>query len=357
MLFFEASRCSWVSDTREAKELAVLVTGGLGYIGSHTCVKLLEAGHEVVVIDSLVNSKREVLDRIHAVTGKQVAFAFADLLDRSAVTRVFQEHSIEGVLHFAGLKAVGESVREPLRYYHTNLTGTLTLCEVMQEFNVRRLVFSSSATVYGAQERVPLVEDLEKQPVNPYGRTKAMIEDILTDLYRSDERWNIALLRYFNPVGAHKSGKMGEDPSGTPQNLMPYITQVAIGKRKELSVYGQDYPTQDGTGVRDYIHVMDLAEGHLQALEWVLRGVGIDAFNLGTGVGYSVFDVIGAFEKASGIKIPVQVTARRAGDVAVSYADPTKAEGVLNWRATHGIDEMCEDAWRWQLHNPHGYDG
>lgn len=336
--------------------MAILVTGGTGYIGSHTCVELLDAGYDVVVLDNLVNSKRTVIDRIEEITGKKVPFAAANLLHRDAVRRVFAEYPIDGVIHFAGLKAVGESVRQPLRYYHNNVTGTLVLCDVMQEFGVRRLVFSSSATVYGAQDKVPFVEDMPKQPVNPYGRTKAMIEDILTDLARADDRWSIALLRYFNPVGAHPSGRMGEDPNGIPNNLMPYITQVAIGKLKELSVFGGDYPTKDGTGVRDYIHVMDLAAGHVKALEWTAQHQGADAFNLGTGVGYSVLEVIQAFEKASGVKIPYRITERRPGDVAVSYADPTKAARVLGWRATRGLEEMCADAWRWQVQNPRGYE-
>lgn len=335
--------------------MAVLVTGGAGYIGSHTCVELLKAGHEVVILDSLSNSKRAVLDRLRTISGREAAFAAADLLDREAVRRVFQDYRIEAVIHFAGLKAVGESVREPLRYYHNNVTGTLILCQIMQEFGVARLVFSSSATVYGAPEKMPLVEDMPKQPVNPYGRTKAMVEDILTDVCRSDERWSVALLRYFNPVGAHKSGLIGEDPSGIPNNLTPYVTQVAVGKLSELPVYGDDYPTPDGTGVRDYIHVMDLAAGHLKALEWTARGTGADAFNLGTGVGYSVFEVLRAFEKAAGVKIPYRVAQRRPGDAAVSYADPGKAARVLGWRATRGLDEMCEDAWRWQSQNPNGY--
>lgn len=340
----------------EGYDVAILLTGGAGYIGSHTCVELLAAGYEVVILDSLSNSKREVLDRLRAIAGKEPAFATVDLLDREAVRRVFQEHRVEAVIHFAGLKAVGEDAREPLRYYHNNITGTLTLCAVMQEFGVTRMVFSSSATVYGAQKKVPLVEDMPKQPVNPYGRTKAMIEDILADLHRADDRYSVAMLRYFNPVGAHKSGRIGEDPNGIPNNLMPYIAQVAVGKLKELSVFGDDYPTPDGTGVRDYIHVMDLAVGHVKALEWVLAHTGVEPFNLGAGVGYSVFDLVKAFERASGVNIPYRVTERRVGDVAVSYADAGKAERVLGWRAVRGLDEMCEDAWRWQSQNPNGYE-
>ncbi|HEX7064275.1 MAG TPA: UDP-glucose 4-epimerase GalE [Bacillales bacterium] len=336
--------------------MAILVTGGAGYIGSHTCVELLNADYELVVVDNLSNSNQESLKRVREITGKSFAFYHVDLLDKQGLDRVFSENHIEAVIHFAGLKAVGESVEMPLRYYHNNLTGTFVLCEVMQRHGVHKLVFSSSATVYGMQEKVPLSEELPLSATNPYGRTKLMIEQILQDLFVADENWGIALLRYFNPIGAHKSGRIGEDPNGIPNNLTPYITQVAVGKLPELKVFGDDYPTEDGTGVRDYIHVVDLAIGHLKALEKVLASPGVNAYNLGTGVGYSVLDMIKAFEKAVGATIPYSIAERRPGDIAVSYADPSKAKRELGWSAKRGLEEMCEDSWRWQKRNPKGYE-
>ncbi|WP_044749170.1 UDP-glucose 4-epimerase GalE [Bacillus alveayuensis] len=336
--------------------MAILVTGGAGYIGSHTCVELLNAGYEIVVVDSLSNSKPEALKRVKEITGKEFPFYSVDLLHRDELEKVFSENNIEAVVHFAGLKAVGESVAIPLRYYHNNITGTLILCEVMQQYGVKKMVFSSSATVYGMPERVPISEDFPLQATNPYGRTKLMIEEILRDLYVSDNSWSIALLRYFNPIGAHPSGRIGEDPNGIPNNLMPYITQVAVGKLKELRVFGNDYPTVDGTGVRDYIHVVDLAVGHLKALEKIMKTAGVDAYNLGTGRGYSVLEIVSAFEKVTGVKIPYKIVERRPGDVAICYADPTKAKEELGWVAERGIEDMCRDAWRWQSNNPNGYD-
>jgi UDP-glucose 4-epimerase len=335
--------------------MTILVTGGAGYIGSHTCVELLNAGYDIVVVDSFYNSKPEVLKRASEITGKEFPIYNVDLLQKEELETVFSEHEIEVVIHFAGLKAVGESVSIPLRYYHNNITGTLMLCEVMQAYGVKKMVFSSSATVYGIPERVPISEDFPLKATNPYGRTKLMIEEILRDLYASDNSWSIALLRYFNPIGAHPSGRIGEDPNGIPNNLMPYITQVAVGKLKELYVFGNDYPTVDGTGVRDYIHVVDLAIGHVKALEKVMNTTGVEAYNLGTGRGYSVLELISAFEKVTGIKIPYKIVGRRPGDVAICYADPTKAKEELGWVATRGIEEMCRDAWRWQSNNPNGY--
>lgn len=335
--------------------MSILVTGGAGYIGSHTCVELLNAGYEVVVVDNLSNSKPEALRRVKEITGKEIKFYKVDVLDKEALEQVFSENQIEAVIHFAGLKAVGESVTIPLRYYHNNITGTLVLCEVMQKYDVKKLVFSSSATVYGNPASVPISEDFPLSATNPYGRTKLMIEDILRDLYISDESWSIALLRYFNPIGAHHSGRIGEDPEGIPNNLMPYISQVAVGKLKELRVFGQDYPTPDGTGVRDYIHVVDLAMGHLRALEKILPTTGLDAYNLGTGRGYSVLEVVKAFEKASGRKVPYAIVDRRPGDIAMCYANPEKASRELNWAAERGIEEMCTDSWNWQVNNPNGY--
>ncbi len=336
--------------------MAILVTGGTGYIGSHTCVELLDADYDVVVVDNFSNSKPEVLNRIDEITGKKLKFYEVDILDREGLERVFSENDIEAVIHFAGLKAVGESVEIPIKYYHNNITGTLTLCEVMQEYDVKRIVFSSSATVYGMNNESPLTEDLPLNATNPYGWTKLMIEQILRDVFVSDKSWSISLLRYFNPIGAHESGRIGEDPNGIPNNLMPYITQVAVGKRKELSVFGDDYETHDGTGVRDYIHVVDLARGHLRALEKIMESTGVNAYNLGTGVGYSVLDVVKAFERATGVKIPYVITKRRPGDVAECYADPTKALKELGWKAERDIEDMCRDAWRWQESNPNGYD-
>jgi UDP-glucose 4-epimerase len=336
--------------------MAVLVTGGAGYIGSHTCVELLNAGYEIVVVDNFLNSKPEALRRVRSITGKDFKFYEADLLDKESIEKIFEENSIEAVIHFAGLKAVGESVGKPIEYYHNNITSTLILCEVMKKHGVKRMVFSSSATVYGMPERVPISEDFPLGATNPYGRTKLFIEEIMRDIYVSDREWSIALLRYYNPIGAHKSGLIGEDPSGIPNNLMPYITQVAVGKLKELNVFGNDYPTPDGTGVRDYIHVADLAMGHLKALEKVMSTAGAHAYNLGTGKGCSVLDMVKAFEKASGKKIPYSITGRRPGDIAVCYADPSKAQNELNWTAVRSLDEMCEDSWRWQTQNPNGYD-
>lgn len=333
----------------------VLVTGGAGYIGSHTCVELLNANHDVVVVDNLSNSHSESLRRVEEITGRSVSFHQVDICDRVGLKAVFEQQSIDAVIHFAGLKAVGESVSQPLRYYHNNVYGTLTLCEVMAEAGVFNLVFSSSATVYGDPATVPIKEDFPLSATNPYGRSKLMIEDILRDLYQSDQRWNAVLLRYFNPVGAHKSGRIGEDPNGIPNNLMPYITQVAVGKLECLSVFGSDYDTPDGTGVRDYIHVVDLALGHLKALEKLADNPGAMAYNLGTGQGYSVLDMVKAFEKASGVEIPYQLVDRRPGDIASCYAEPSFAAKELGWRAERGIEEMAEDSWRWQSQNPNGY--
>jgi UDP-glucose 4-epimerase len=335
--------------------MAVLITGGAGYIGSHTCVELLNANYEIVVLDNFSNSKPEAINRIKDITGRSFKFYPTDLLDEYKLDQVFRENDIEAVIHLAGLKAVGESVNFPLKYYHTNITSTLALCKSMQIHNVKKLVFSSSATVYGTPETFPISEDSPLGALNPYGRTKLIIEEMLNDLYQSDNQWSISILRYFNPVGAHSSGLIGEDPNGIPNNLMPYITQVAIGKRNELNVFGDQYSTTDGTGVRDYIHVVDLAVGHLRALERTTISYGVEAYNLGTGKGYSVLEMITAFEKASGMKIPYKIVSPRPGDVAVCYADPEKAKVELGWSATKKINEMCEDAWRWQNKNPYGY--
>ncbi len=335
----------------------ILVTGGAGYIGSHTCVELLNEGHEVIVVDNFYNSKLEALKRVQEIASKSLHIYDVDLLDKAGLESVFAKHTIDAVIHFAALKAVAESVREPLRYYHNNLTGTLNLCEIMQKHDVKNLVFSSSATVYGTTPP-PLNENAPRDIsaiTNPYGRTKLMIEEILRDVYASDKTWNIILLRYFNPVGAHKSGRIGEDPSGIPNNLMPIVTQVAVGKLKELTVTGNDYSTPDGTGVRDYIHVVDLAQGHVKALSKLGGHPGVVAYNLGTGRGYSVLEVIRAFEKASGKPVAHKFGPRRAGDQSSSYADPSKAEAELAWKATRGLDEMCEDSWRWQSQNPKGF--
>jgi UDP-glucose 4-epimerase len=334
----------------------VLITGGAGYIGSHTCCELLQAGYEVTVVDNLANSKEESLRRVQELAGKKLRFHKVDLLDREALTAVFDRSAVDAVIHFAGLKAVGESVAVPLRYYHNNVTGTLILLEVMGTHKVKNLVFSSSATVYGDPPRVPITEDFPLSPTNPYGRSKLMIEEILRDVHAADGAWNIALLRYFNPVGAHPSGRIGEDPNGIPNNLFPYITQVAVGKLSQLSVFGNDYPTCDGTGVRDYIHVVDLAVGHIRALEKLASNPGTVTYNLGTGQGYSVLEVISAFERASGKKVPYKIVERRPGDISTCYADPSKAREELGWTATRGINEMCADAWRWQYGNPCGYE-
>ncbi len=336
--------------------MAILVTGGAGYIGSHTSVELLNAGYDVVIVDNLSNSKAEVIKRIRDITNKDFRFYQVDLLDKLALSAVFMDNQIDAVIHFAGLKAVGESVEIPLKYYWNNVAGTLVLCQVMQEYGVKNIVFSSSATVYGKVEQVPIREDFPIGAVNPYGRTKQMIEEIFQDLYQANQHMGIGLLRYFNPIGAHASGRIGEDPTGIPNNLMPYITQVAVGKLPELSVFGDDYPTPDGTGVRDYIHVVDLALGHLKMLEKLEEQNGIYIYNLGTGTGYSVLDVVSAFEKASQKSIPYIITKRRQGDVAKCYADPAKAERELGWKATKDLEEMCVDSWRWQLNNPNGYE-
>ncbi|MGO4271885.1 UDP-glucose 4-epimerase GalE [Paenibacillus sp. TAF58] len=335
--------------------MAILVTGGAGYIGSHTCVELLNAGYEIVVVDNLCNSSSESLRRVKELTGKDFNFHQIDLLDRQNLEIVFMQNKIEAVIHFAGLKAVGESVRLPLRYYHNNITGTLVLCELMQEYGVKRIVFSSSATVYGLSESVPISEDSPLGAANAYGRTKLMIEEILQDMHVSDPLWSIAILRYFNPIGAHSSGRLGEDPNGKPNNLMPFITQVAVGGLKELQIYGNDYPTLDGTGVRDYIHVVDLSSGHLKALEKVMTTKGVEAYNLGTGRGYSVLEMVSAFERVTGRRIPYKITNRRPGDIGICYSDPTKAAREMGWTAEKGIEEMCLDAWRWQSNNPCGY--
>lgn len=336
--------------------MKILTTGGAGYIGSHTCVELLQAGYEVAVVDNLSNSKEESLRRVERITGRPLSFYRVDLLDKPALTAVFRNHSFDAVIHFAGLKAVGESTQIPLRYYHNNITGTLILCEVMKEFGVRRMVFSSSATVYGDPPKVPITEDFPVSPTNPYGRTKLMIEEILRDLYAADPNWQIALLRYFNPVGAHESGQIGEDPNGIPNNLFPFIAQVAVGKLKELPIFGNDYPTPDGTGVRDYIHVVDLSRGHLKALENLRTNPGLVKYNLGTGQGYSVLEAVAAFSKACGKPIPYKIVDRRPGDVASCYADPSLAQRKLGWQADKGLTEMCADTWRWQVNNPSGYE-
>lgn len=333
----------------------ILVTGGAGYIGSHACVELLQAGHQVIVVDNLSNSKEESLRRVQALTGRPLTFHAVDLRDRQALAAVFDATRVDAVIHFAGLKAVGESVAIPLTYYHNNITGTVTLCQVMAEHGVKTLVFSSSATVYGDPPSVPITEDFPLAPTNPYGRTKYFIEEILRDLYRSDPEWRISLLRYFNPVGAHPSGQIGEDPNGIPNNLMPYVAQVAVGKLPELRVFGNDYPTPDGTGIRDYIHVVDLVIGHLRALDRLAEKPGVITHNLGTGRGYSVLEVVRTFEQASGRKIPFKIVGRRPGDVAVSYADPTKARNELGWVAERDLFDMCADTWRWQSNNPRGY--
>jgi UDP-glucose 4-epimerase len=335
--------------------MSILVTGGAGYIGSHTCVELLQAGHEVTVVDNLSNSKEEALKRVQEITGKKLKFYKADLLDRNAIFEIFEKESIEAVIHFAGLKAVGESVSIPLRYYHNNITGTVILCEAMQKYNVKSIVFSSSATVYGDPHTVPIVEDFPLSATNPYGRTKLMIEEILHDLYISDKTWNIALLRYFNPVGAHVSGRIGEDPKGIPNNLVPYIARVAAGRLEYLNVYGGDYPTKDGTGIRDYIHITDLANGHIKALKKLDEKPGIVTYNLGTGKGLSVLEVVNAFRKASSRDIPYKIVGRRPGDIAACYADAAKARKELGWSADRDVDEMCADTWRWQSANPNGY--
>jgi len=336
--------------------MSILVTGGAGYIGSHTCVELLDAGYDIVVVDNFSNSKPEALRRVKEITGKDFKVYAVDLLDRDGLDKVFSENDIQAVIHFAGLKAVGESVAIPLKYYYNNITGTIILCEVMQKHGVKKVVFSSSATVYGKPESVPIKENFPLCPTNPYGRTKYMIEEILRDVYVADNEWSIILLRYFNPIGAHESGRIGEDPNGIPNNLMPYITQVAVGKREKLYVFGNDYDTHDGTGVRDYIHVVDLARGHLKALEKAMKDNGVEVYNLGTGMGYSVLDVVKTFERVNGVKIPYVITGRRPGDVDKCYADPTKAHKELGWKAEKNLEDMCRDSWNWQKNNPNGYE-
>ncbi len=334
--------------------MAVLVTGGAGYIGSHTCIELLNNGEEVVVIDNLCNSSKEALDRVERITGKKIIFYNEDLLNRNAVEQIFQNENISYVIHFAGLKAVGESVEKPLEYYWNNVTGTLILLDVMKKFGVKKIIFSSSATVYGKPETVPISEDFPLSVTNPYGRTKLMIEDILNDLYTADNEWNIVILRYFNPIGAHRSGLIGENPKGIPNNLIPYITQVAIGKMPSVRVFGNDYDTNDGTGVRDYIHVVDLAKGHVMAQK-ALGNHGVHVYNLGTGIGYSVLEMIISFEKTCKKPIAYKIQDRRAGDIAQCYANSEKAWNELGWKAQYNIDDMCEDSWRWQTNNPDGY--
>ena len=337
--------------------MAILVTGGAGYIGSHTCVELLNAGYEVVVVDNLSNSCKESLNRVQKITGKSLKFYEVDILDRDGLIKVFENEKIESVIHFAGLKAVGESVAKPLEYYHNNITGTLVLCDVMRQFGVKNIVFSSSATVYGTPAFVPITESCPKGTcTNPYGWTKSMLEQILTDLHTADPEWKVVLLRYFNPIGAHESGYIGEDPKGIPNNLVPYITQVAVGKLEALGVFGDDYDTPDGTGVRDYIHVVDLALGHVKAIEKMEKiHDGVLTYNLGTGIGYSVLDIVKGFEKAVGRPIPYVIKERRPGDIATCYADPSLAKEELGWETVRDLDKMCEDSWRWQKNNPQGY--
>ena len=336
--------------------MALLVTGGLGYIGSHTCVELLNAGYEVIILDNLKNSKLEVLKRIEELTWKKPKFYREDLLYKDGLDRVFSENKIDAVIHFAGLKAVGESVEKPLMYYQNNVIGTINLLQVMKGHNVKKIVFSSSATVYGDENKAPFTEDMKLKATNPYGWSKFMIEQILKDIYAADNSYSISILRYFNPIGAHKSGRIGEDPNGIPNNLMPYITQVALGRREKLYIFGNDYNTNDGTGVRDYIHVVDLAIGHLKALEKINKGSGLFIYNLGTGMGYSVLDVVKAFEKANGVKIPYEIVDRRPGDIDVCYADPTKAKLELDFETQFSLETMCRDSYNWQLNNPNGYE-
>ena len=337
--------------------MAILVTGGAGYIGSHTGVELLENGREVVVVDNLCNSSEKSLERVKEITGRDVKFYKADILDKAALEEIFEKESIESVIHFAGLKAVGESVAKPWEYYNNNITGTLVLLEVMKNHGCKNIIFSSSATVYGDPAFVPITEECPKGVcTNPYGWTKSMLEQILTDIQKADKEWNVVILRYFNPIGAHISGKIGENPNGIPNNLMPYITQVAVGKLQQLGVFGDDYDTHDGTGVRDYIHVVDLAKGHVKALRKLEENAGLCLYNLGTGTGYSVLDMVKSFEKANGVPVPYAIKDRRPGDIATCYADASKAKNELGWEAENGIEEMCRDAWRWQSQNPNGFE-
>lgn len=336
--------------------MKILVTGGAGYIGSHTCVELLEAGYDVVVVDNLYNASPKSLERVKEITGKDLTFYQADILDEEALDKIFDKEKVDGVIHFAGLKAVGESVAKPLEYYKNNITGTLILCEVMRKHNVKNIIFSSSATVYGDPAFIPITEKCPKgTPTNPYGWTKSMIEQILMDFHTADSEWNVILLRYFNPIGAHKSGKIGEDPKGIPNNLLPYVAQVAIGKLECLGVFGNDYDTPDGTGVRDYIHVVDLAKGHVKAIDKIKENPGVKIYNLGTGKGYSVLDIVKAFGKACGHEIPYIIKERRPGDIATCYSDASLAKKELGWEAEYGIEEMCADSWNWQKMNPNGY--
>lgn len=337
--------------------MAILVTGGAGYIGSHTCVELLDAGYDVVVLDNLSNSSEKSLDRVKALTGKEVKFYKGDILDRDILNKIFKEEKIDSCIHFAGLKAVGESVAKPWEYYNNNIAGTLTLVDVMRQNGCKSIIFSSSATVYGDPAQIPITEECPKgQCTNPYGWTKSMLEQILMDIYKADNEWNVILLRYFNPIGAHKSGTMGENPNGIPNNLMPYITQVAVGKLKCLGVFGNDYPTHDGTGVRDFIHVVDLAKGHVKAIDYADAHKGAEVFNLGTGTGYSVLDIVNAFQKVNGVEIPYEIKPRRPGDIAECYADPKKAYEGLGWKAEKTLEDMCRDSWHWQSSNPNGYE-
>ena len=356
----QLTRCGKKAAAKENMEdtkMKILVTGGAGYIGSHTCVELLNAGYDVVVMDNLYNASEKAIERVEQITGKKVTFYKTDMLDREGVKKIFDNEKIDAVIHFAGLKAVGESVHKPIEYYHNNMTGTLILCDEMRNHGVKNIIFSSSATVYGNPAQIPITEECPKgTPTNPYGWTKSMLEQVLTDIHTADPEWNVILLRYFNPIGAHKSGLIGEDPKGIPNNLMPYISQVAVGKLEKLGVFGDDYDTPDGTGVRDYIHVVDLAKGHVKAINYIFSNPGLDVINLGTGVGYSVLDMVKAFSKACGKEIPYEIKPRRAGDIAMCYADPAKAARVLGWKAEKGLDEMCADTWRWQSQNPNGYE-
>ncbi|MBQ3179388.1 MAG: UDP-glucose 4-epimerase GalE [Clostridia bacterium] len=337
--------------------MSILVTGGAGYIGSHTVIELQNAGYDVIVCDNLCNSSKKSLERVEQITGKSVKFYLADILDADALTRIFEENTIDSVIHFAGLKAVGESVAKHWEYYNNNITGTLVLVDVMKKFGCKNIIFSSSATVYGDPAFIPITEECPKgQCTNPYGWTKSMLEQILTDIQKADKEWNVVLLRYFNPIGAHKSGLIGENPNGTPNNLMPYVTQVAVGKRPHLSVFGNDYDTHDGTGVRDYIHVVDLAKGHVAAVKKLEENAGLKLYNLGTGNGYSVLDIVKNFEAATGVKIPYVITERRPGDIATCYSNADLALKELGWKAENGIKEMCEDSWRWQKMNPNGFE-
>ena len=337
--------------------MAILVTGGAGYIGSHTCVELLNEGYEVIVLDNLSNSSEKSLDRVEELTGKSLKFIKGDILDRDILNFIFETERIESVIHFAGLKAVGESVSKPWEYYNNNITGTLTLVDVMRDHGCKNIIFSSSATIYGDPAQIPITEECPKgQCTNPYGWTKSMLEQMLIDIQKADNEWNVIILRYFNPIGAHKSGRIGENPNGIPNNLMPYVTQVAIGKLESLGIFGNDYDTPDGTGVRDYIHVVDLAKGHVAALKKIDENAELCIYNLGTGHGYSVLDIVKNFEAANGIKIPYVIKNRRPGDIATCYCDPHKAKEEMGWEAQYGIKEMCEDAWRWQSNNPNGFD-